>query len=426
MMDVTGEERERLERERRNADRRYNEALTALDAALVRIAALTPASIAPPSPPPPDVPSGWRGPVIRAVRDWLGPSFDAQHAFNAQVAAAIASIGSREQERAAMFERFQQALIVFLQQITAFVETKDRQLSDAAASRADAHQAVLDTLPDLRSQVAVLQRATHMLTRKVGEGAAPAEAVAVGAAPVTLASADDHKYVGFEDQFRGSVDDIRDRLTPYLPIFADASNVLDIGCGRGEFLLLLKSNGISARGVDVNTEMIAETRERGLDAEAGDALTYLRALPDESLGGIFAAQVVEHLKPSYLVQLLEVSFQKMRPGAPLVFETINPTCWLAFFSSYLRDITHAQPIHPETLEYLTRASGFANVSIRYSAPVAEHTRLKQIDLPAEILNSTDQTARAIVDAARVVNVNAGILNNLAFSYQDYAVTGYRS
>ena len=108
------------------------------------------------------------------------------------------------------------------------------------------------------------------------------------------------------------------------------------------------------------------------------------------------------------------------------FFSLAPRWTEIFFSSYLRDITHAQPIHPETLEYLTRASGFANVSIRYSAPVAEHTRLKQIDLPAEILNSTDQTARAIVDAARVVNVNAGILNNLAFSYQDYAVTGYRS
>ena len=118
--------------------------------------------------------------------------------------------------------------------------------------------------------------------------------------------------------------------------------------------------------------MVAVARERGLDATHADALGYLASLPDESLGGLIATQVVEHLEPSYLMRLLDAAAQKLQPGAPIVLETINPACWLAFFSSYIRDFTHVRPVHPETLQYLLRASGFERVEIRYSAPVPEH------------------------------------------------------
>jgi 2-polyprenyl-3-methyl-5-hydroxy-6-metoxy-1,4-benzoquinol methylase len=423
---------DRLERERQDADRKYNDALTAFDRSLVRSTATARPSV-PAGAPLPDAPRGWRGRWLQAVRRWLGPWLEAQLRFNTQVAAAVETMAAREEERVAALERFQSALIAFLQQITAFVETKDRQLSATAATRLDEHQDALGTLPDLRGQVAVLQRAAHMLTRRMSELGAPQPAAALSISSATAkapvgatASADDYKYVAFEDQFRGSVDEIRAKLGAYLPIFDGASNVLDVGCGRGEFLTLLRSAGIPARGVDVNSEMIAAARDRGLDAEVADAIAYLQSQGDESVGGIFAAQVVEHLEPSYLMRFLETAFHKLRPGAPIVLETINPACWLAFFSSYLRDPTHVRPIHPETLEYLARASGFARVSIRYSAPVADDTRMKQVDLPADILASSDPTARALVEAARVVNVNAGILNNLAFSYHDYAIIGYRS
>ena len=92
-----------------------------------------------------------------------------------------------------------------------------------------------------------------------------------------------------------------------------------------------------------------------------DALGVPAALPDASLGGIIATQVVEHLEPSYLMRLLDAAARKLRPGAPIVLETINPACWLAFFSSYIRDLTHVRPVHPETLQYLLRASGFERV-----------------------------------------------------------------
>ena len=176
------------------------------------------------------------------------------------------------------------------------------------------------------------------------------------------------KYVGFEDQFRGSATVIRERLQDYLPLFAAQQDVLDIGCGRGEFLDLLRQQGVRARGLDINHEMVEVCRQRGLDASEGDALGYLRGLADESLGGIFAAQVVEHLEPDYLVRLLQRAGEVLRPGGVLVLETVNVACWFAFFQSYVRDITHVRPLHPDTLAYFVRASGFPHVDVQYRSP----------------------------------------------------------
>ncbi len=138
-----------------------------------------------------------------------------------------------------------------------------------------------------------------------------------------------------------------------------------------------------------------------------------------------AAQVVEHLTPPYLSRLLAVAFQKLRAGAPIVVETINPACWLAFFSSYIRDVTHAQPVHPETLQYLLQANGFVNVTLQYSQPVPEHLKMQPVDVPAIAAAGGDHAA-AVAQMARTVNANAAILNNLLFTYFDYAAIGYRS
>src|SRR5262249_2957337 len=155
---------------------------------------------------------------------------------------------------------------------------------------------------DLRNQVAVLQRATQMLTRRLGEPAVAGSAASAAVRPAVVpasagrdGAADDYKYVAFEDRFRGSVDDIRAKLHDYLPMFEGARGLLDIGCGGGEFLALRRTAGVPARGIDLNGEMIASARACGLDAEVADALAYVESLADGSLGGVFAAQVVEHL-----------------------------------------------------------------------------------------------------------------------------------
>ena len=136
--------------------------------------------------------------------------------------------------------------------------------------------------------------------------------------------------------------------------------------------------GSARLGIDLNPEMVEVCRARGLRADHVDAVGYLSSRADASLGGIFAAQVVEHLEPGYLLRFLELSFHKLRPGGALVLETLNPACWVAFFESYIRDITHAWPLHPETLKYLVTASGFPSPRIEYRSPVPPQDRLQPI------------------------------------------------
>jgi O-antigen chain-terminating methyltransferase len=441
-----------FDRQRRDADQRYNDALTAFDAALIRTTPpATDGLVADPT--PPSVPAGWRGWRLHAVQRWLTPWMERQHTFNARTADAVETLISREHEGARAFEQFQSALIIFLQQITAFVETKDRQLTANAARRFDEQQRILNEqhrildkqqrfldeqqpflalLPEWRAQLAVLQRATEVLKRRITEAIPDQTSTAVagtsdrGPAVTRIDSTNDYKYVAFEDAFRGSEESVTATLDEYLPIFAGATDVVDLGCGRGEFLAALRSAGVHARGVDTNDAMVAVAREQGLDVTRGDALGYVAALPDESIGGAIATQVVEHLEPTYLMQLLDSLSRTLRPGAPIVLETINPACWYAFFSSYIRDITHVRPVHPETLQYLLRASGFERVEIRYRSPLPDHVKLKTIDLADEVLASIDGSELTLPSLAQALNENAGVLNRLLFTYMDYAVVGYRS
>src|SRR5439155_161120 len=108
----------------------------------------------------------------------------------------------------------------------------------------------------------------------------------------------------------------------------------------------------------------------------------------------------------------------LRPGSPIVLETINPACWLAFFSSYIRDLTHVRPVHPDTLQYLLRASGFDRVAVRYSAPVPDHMKMQTIDLPAAVVAGADPTAAALSRVAHAVNANAVIRNNLMVAHDE--------
>jgi SAM-dependent methyltransferase len=271
---------------------------------------------------------------------------------------------------------------------------------------------------ELRASIGSLQQATHNLKREVvrlvesGVAVQPAAAVAAAGAGSQLDALDSHKYVGFEDRFRGSSEDIRQRVAEYLPFFTGARDVLDVGCGRGEFLGLLRDQGITARGIDGS--MVDVCRQQGLDVAEADALTYLRAQPDGSLGGLFAAQVVEHLEPRYLTSLLDAAFDKLRPGSTIILETINPACWFAFFESYIRDITHVRPIHPDTLTYLLIATGFQQVNVRYRAPYPEHDKLQRLAPHA-----------SLGDAVDTLNANVERINRLLFTWLDYAAVGRR-
>ena len=139
-----------------------------------------------------------------------------------------------------------------------------------------------------------------------------------------------------------------------------------------------RSTASRRRGLDINHEMVEACLSLGLDAREGDAIAYLESLPDASLGGLVAAAGGRALPPAYLVRFLDVAFHKLRPGARIVLETLNPSCWLAFFEAYIRDITHAWPLHPETLKFLVVASGFQRVDVRMLSPYPEAAKLQHV------------------------------------------------
>ena len=203
-----------------------------------------------------------------------------------------------------------------------------------------------------------------------------------------------------------------------MPLFEGKADVLDVGCGRGEFLDVLARHGIGARGIDLNHEMAEACRARGLEVTEADAVGYLSSLADASLGGIFSAQVVEHLEPAYLLQFLELAFHKLRRGGRIVLETLNPACWVAFFDSYIRDITHVRPLHPETLKYLVIASGFTSATIEFRSPVGAADKLQTFAAP--------DAAVSLIDLAEAFNANVEKLNARLFTYLDYAVIGEKA
>jgi hypothetical protein len=137
--------------------------------------------------------------------------------------------------------------------------------------------------------------------------------------------------------------------------------------------------------------MIAAARAHGLDAVQGDALAFLTSVPEASLGGLIATQVIEHLEPTYLMRLLQAARRALGPGAPIVVETINPACWLAFFSSYIRDLTHVRPVHPDTLYCCAPAVRAGVDPLQRSG--SEQVKMKAVNLPAEVTNSPEAAAQ---------------------------------
>ncbi len=202
---------------------------------------------------------------------------------------------------------------------------------------------------------------------------------------------------------RGSTTGVRARQEHYLDDLRDAAPVLDVGCGRGELLSVLKAAGIDSRGIDADADMAAYARGEGLDVEQADAIAHLESLEDGSLGGIFAAQLVEHLPPATIVRLLELAHAKLRPGGVLIAETINPLSPLAL-RNYYADLTHAQPLVPETLALLAEQAGFRDVATRF-------------------LNEPDE--RLAVPDDPLIAGNVRRLNELLFGPLDYAIVARR-
>jgi SAM-dependent methyltransferase len=175
--------------------------------------------------------------------------------------------------------------------------------------------------------------------------------------------ADTPTYLGFEEVFRGPEERVTERQRTYLRLLEGHEPVLDAGCGRGEFLDLLREQGIRYSGVDIDRGMVQRCREKGhAPVTLASANEHLAKLPDGELGAVFSAQVIEHLPYAELVRFFELCLAKLRRGGVLVAETVNPHAPHALKMHWL-DPTHQHPLFPEAALVLTRLAGFASAYV---------------------------------------------------------------
>jgi O-antigen chain-terminating methyltransferase len=178
-------------------------------------------------------------------------------------------------------------------------------------------------------------------------------------------------YARFAERFRGPEEYVRKNIQFYLPHFQDRAPVLDIGCGRGEFLEMMRDAGVEARGIDLGEESVAACRSKMLSVEKADLFAYLAGLPDRSLGGIFCSQVIEHLAPFSLPEMIRLAASKLRRDGLLALETPNPECLAIFASHFYLDPTHRRPVPPPLAAFYMEEFGLGQIEVRRLSPAIE-------------------------------------------------------
>jgi len=214
----------------------------------------------------------------------------------------------------------------------------------------------------------------------------------------------------FEEEFRGTAEGLRKQYEDLArELVTSGGPVIDIGCGRGEFLELLRDLDIDAFGVELDPELVRATTDRGLVVEHGDGLVRLAAETDGSLGGIVLIQVVEHLSAQQVADLVQLAAEKLRPGGRILIETVNPQSLYVFAHSFYVDPTHARPVHPAYLDFLFREAGFEEIGMRW----------RGLPDPEESLDELPEEGK------EAENENIRRLNRLVFGPQDYAIVAVR-
>jgi 2-polyprenyl-3-methyl-5-hydroxy-6-metoxy-1,4-benzoquinol methylase len=225
---------------------------------------------------------------------------------------------------------------------------------------------------DLQNMRAEFDRLIHDELRIIRMRAPAAPSRAIVYAPIPQAAAPlNIDYTRFAYRFRGSEEYVRRTHEVYRPYFAGCRDVLDIGCGRGEFLQSLKDWGVNARGIDLGEESVAQCREKGLNAEVADLFLYLTALPDGEFDGIFSSQVVEHLEPARLPDMIRLCASKLRRGGVLAIETPNPECLAIFATYFYLDPTHTRPVPHPLIAFYMEEYGMGGVEVHKLAPAEE-------------------------------------------------------
>ena len=250
-------------------------------------------------------------------------------------------------------------------------------------------QHLWDDLQKIRAEYeSLIYTELRTLRQKQGPAQVPVPEVPRGITPAAFPEESiPIDWMRFANAFRGSEERIRAHQPRYVARFAGTrGTILDIGCGRGEFLEAAREAGLHVRGIDLSEESVALCRSKGLEAEVADLFEYLTALPDHSLGGVYCSQVVEHLAPSRLPVMIQMLGKKLRAGALVAFETPNPECLAIFATHFYIDPTHTRPVPAVLLRFYLEEAGFGNVEIERLAPAVE-TLPALAELPKDVHES---------------------------------------
>lgn len=233
----------------------------------------------------------------------------------------------------------------------------------------DIQKRLWDDLQNVRLEFErLIHNELRVMRQRYVTPAAPSSAPASGAAQEDLPI----DWLKFADRFRGSQERIRGQQQRYIERFVGTQGeILDIGCGRGEFLEAAREAGLRGRGIDLSGENVEVCRAKGLEAEQADLYAYLGAAPDHSIAGVYCSQVVEHLTPAGVARFVELIGQKCRSGALVAIETPNPECLAIFATHYYIDPTHTRPVPAVLLHYYLEEAGFGEIKIEYLEPAVD-------------------------------------------------------
>ncbi len=350
---------------------------------------------------PPELPSGG-GPrrsafgllkrLIRRLTSWyVEPRWQIQEQIDARAIDFSSEVYNSLHRVEVELERLRQQNARLRLEVVATTERLRRtqqEVTDHTDRLADLDNALSKTA--MEDEVRALSKEVASILARLGaEGSADA----------------DIDYVAFEERFRGSVDSVAETLKRCLSLFPPPEvpgRIVDIGCGRGEMVELLAAEGHDVVGVDINPDMIARCHAKGLPAVVDEGLHFLSRLPDNSLKGVFSAQLVEHLIVPELEALVRQAHRTLAREGVLVIESINPRSSYALGNHYFADASHVRPVHPESLRFICEQVGFSRVEFEERSP---HPSLSLREaLP---VGPVGEAVEALLDSV--------------FGYQDYLV-----
>ncbi len=288
------------------------------------------------------------------------------HDYEVQFLRAIADQQNASQFRVDLMEsRFRDALNVQHSEFTADLEHNSMEIqkrlwADLERIRLEYERLIHSELRTIR------QRAQVAAAAPAAPGAASAGTGA--SAPPGEPGFD---YGRFAERFRGTEEYVKRGQQMYRRYFEGCQAVLDIGCGRGEFLEMMREAGVPARGIDLSEESVATCRHKNLEAETADLFLYLADLPEASLDGIFCSQVVEHLPPERLPEMIKLCASRLRRGGVIAIETPNPECLAIFATHFYLDPTHTRPVPHALLTFYLEEFGVGNIEVHRLSPAVE-------------------------------------------------------